>query len=743
MSKKWYALLLVFLTMILGGCSVKTASTDPADTREVLTTAVTPQENAESEESEPAQESPEPTQESPEPAQESAAEQTKQTPTETDYVRDLDQPVTVQPYEVPSTLQILEPETLSHDAYFSKVRSEDRDGGIGSEVKTGEQLKETSCTYTDDIENGNYKRTIISEWPKYYRLPDDIEDDKCYLVRDKFMSVGMRHYNILLSLVELPVENVVNYEMHHYYTLRRLYLMTDGGAALTQFDLASGVATDIYRTSQTLGSIYCGANIVLFSEQNADGTWRVLRLYEPDGTIDVIEESIPTEPSLSIISNCEYVIGWKNPAYAVLEEELAPYYWKAAGYDFRIPEYPGKEVTKYITDFDQILPQLIYGDHGIFDYYVRYRNTLTGKTVTLGRTPRSAIFYTYIRPDGSEWELSAERVEYEDGQYNMIRFWLYLPANDTDGGFKATEPRPSMPGLLQRQTVPLQENVQNEYYSQICDEDMTDTDSLWDGYELRYNSDARLLSLFQERGMAEKRAGDEIKIPIADVSDGSDGLFRRQVYGRTLRRVYAICERDRRLMSFEPQNYTLTELYRTEGKLTELVCGQNIVVFVEQMADGTWRVLRLYEPDGTVDVIEENLSEVAEIKIISNCEFVTRWKNPAYQAVEDANVAAIWADWAPEDGPYPGREEADRISNFHEVLPEDVFDRTGVFNYYSRYRNTLSGKTVTVGCIVGCAPLHDYCLLDGTPWTISNERRYADWEKYDMPRFWLYLPADK
>lgn len=183
MSKKWYALLLVFLTMILGGCSVKTASTDPADTREVLTTAVTPQENAESEESEPAQESPEP-------AQESAAEQTKQTPTETDYVRDLDQPVTVQPYEVPSTLQIPEPETLSHDAYFSKVRSEDRDGGIGSEVKTGEQLKETSCTYTDDIENGNYKRTIISEWPKYYRLPDDIEDDKCYLVRDKFMSVG-------------------------------------------------------------------------------------------------------------------------------------------------------------------------------------------------------------------------------------------------------------------------------------------------------------------------------------------------------------------------------------------------------------------------------------------------------------------------------------------------------------------------------------------------------------------------
>lgn len=290
-----------------------------------------------------------------------------------------------------------------------------------------------------------------------------------------------------------------------------------------------------------------------------------------------------------------------------------------------------------------------------------------------------------------------------------------------------------------------EEKTRDDYFSEIRTEDIRRINDENDGssaFSLRFDDDGNLYIDFSIDGQYYSRfVNKTLEYPFLSASG-------KRICGQTLRKIYCLSADEKTLMQIDPITAKAVTVYTTDrilrlqtfGWLKTFGC--NIVVFVEQMADGTWRVLRLYEPDGTVDVIEENLSEVAEIKIISNCEFVTMWKNPAYQAVEDANVAAIWADWAPEDEPYPGREEADRISNFHEVLPEDVFDRTGVFNYYSRYRNTLSGKTVTVGCIVGCAPLHDYCLLDGTPWTLSRERLYADWEKYDMPRFWLYLPDD-
>ena len=186
----------------------------------------------------------------------------------------------------------------------------------------------------------------------------------------------------------------------------------------------------IYQTAGRLDSLYCGRGIIIFTEQSADGTWRVLRLYRPDGTVDVLEEGLSEILRMDILNNCEFITTWENPAYTEAAAAYSESLWNQL--NTTMP-YPTTEEEKWLPGnehfFHDVLPLEIYKTYGIFDRYVRYRNTLTGKTVTLGCTRYSSRFYTYILPDGTEWILSRERREYEDDNYNMVRFWLYLPAD--------------------------------------------------------------------------------------------------------------------------------------------------------------------------------------------------------------------------------------------------------------------------------------------------------------------------
>ena len=197
---------------------------------------------------------------------------------------------------------------------------------------------------------------------------------------------------------------------------------------LTQIDPMTGDVTIAYQTDGVLERLICGQNIVVFTEQTADGSWRVLRLYEPDGTVAVMEENLPSSPRPYMISNCELVVHWESPEYTALIKAHAADYWD--NWDGAHP-FPGLEESLKTGDFGEHLPEHIYEDYGVFTNVLRYQNTLTGKVVTLNSVPRCFRIPRYFRSDGTEWALSEARSLYEDTNYNMVRFWLYLPTDKT------------------------------------------------------------------------------------------------------------------------------------------------------------------------------------------------------------------------------------------------------------------------------------------------------------------------
>lgn len=385
MSKKWYALLLIFLTIILSGCSVKTASTAPADTTEVLATAVTPQENAELEE-------PEPAQELPEPAQESAADTAEEPQSGNDVSASDNADLTRSVMRSTLARRIPEEEAKTYNDYFSQIREE----------------------------------TLLAA--------DDPWGDFVSYVRQSDGMLCLRHSGN--SKMELSYSLRASQNVYTSHTLRKIYCTSEDQATLMQVDPISGAAIELYRSEGKLDSIYCGRNIVVFTEESLDGTWHVLRLYEPDGTVDVIEENLSEVAEIKIISNCEFVTMWKNPAYTKAVETYGETIWNSE-YDTPYPASTAADDVSFGNFLYDYLPYKIYDDYGIFTWYTRYRNTMIGKTVTLGCKPYSDLFYTYIRPDGSEWMLSTERRISEEYTYNIVRFWLYLPDDDTDGGLQS------------------------------------------------------------------------------------------------------------------------------------------------------------------------------------------------------------------------------------------------------------------------------------------------------------------
>lgn len=230
------------------------------------------------------------------------------------------------------------------------------------------------------------------------------------------------------SKMELSYSLRASQNVYTDHTLRKIYCASEDQATLIQVDPISGVAIALYRSEGKLCSVSCGRNIVVFTEETPDEAWRVLRLYEPDGTVDVLEAGLSKISRIGIVSNCELVTMWENPAYTKAVETYGEMIWNSE-YDTPYPASTASDDVSYSNFLYDYLPYKIYDDYGIFTWYTRYRNTLSGKTVTLGCKPYSDLFYTYIRHDGSEWMLSTERRISEEYTYNIVRFWLYLPAD--------------------------------------------------------------------------------------------------------------------------------------------------------------------------------------------------------------------------------------------------------------------------------------------------------------------------
>lgn len=209
---------------------------------------------------------------------------------------------------------------------------------------------------------------------------------------------------------------------------------------------------------------------------------------------------------------------------------------------------------------------------------------------------------------------------------------------------------------------------------------------------------------------------------------------------------YEISDSGNELLEIHSEDDSKSVIYQTDGRLDALYCGRGIVIFTEELTDGTWRVLRLYRPDGTVDMLEEGLSEILRIDVLNNCEFVTTWENPAYTEAVEAHSESIW-NQLNTTMPYPTTEEEKWLPGnehfFHDVLPLEIYKTYGIFDRYVRYRNTLTGKTVTLGCTRYSSLFYTYILPDGTEWILSPERRVYEDDNYNMVRFWLYLPADE
>lgn len=637
-------------------------------------------------------------------------------------------------------------EVRTHDEYFSETRSEAIDWD-----------------------------SVL--WAEYSLRTD--ENGTAYLAYDKMVDGKMT-----TDTVALGIENVVPNAFAR--TQRSVWCVTDDGHALKQANLETGTVTEAYRTESTISAPTCGANIVLIPEQMTDGTWRVLRLYEPDGTIDVIEADLPQIRYLQIVSNCEFLIVWDNPEYADAEAANIEAIWAE-----KLPDagpYPGREEADRISDFHDHLAEWIFAETGVPQCYSRYVNKLNKKTVTLATVFGGATWPYYYDSDGELWSLSWERMLYEFEHYGDIRFWLYLPDDDAEKNMQAaaeaekaatmadsgyTSITLSLPSanstaftsspLLETLTpmVPVAEGkTHDEYFSAIRFEDtrrLNDVNGAWPGFSFGMDEDGQLYldymyEIFEKNGGREysRFKHETLEYPFV----GARGNPDNDNCGNTMRKAYFLSTDEKALMQIDPITAEAAAVYEADCTLAPLVSyqnfGCNIVVFSEQNSDGTWRVLRLYEPDGTVDVVEDKIPARPSVSIVSNCEFVIGWKNPEYTKAAEAYGESLWNEinWGEHsETDYPTTEEEKWLPEneifFSEVLPHEIYFGYGILPRFVRYRNTRSGKTVTLGTGLGGCAWPYYYRLDGTLWSLSNERMLYESETYNMVRFWLYLPADQ
>lgn len=266
-----------------------------------------------------------------------------------------------------------------------------------------------SWEYRDYFYSSRSEKSVLTKWNGYALmrgrdLPENTASDTeidpaaLYLYNEKAEPA--------LRVCRLPVDGAADDEpdgtLTYGHSLRRAYCLTDGGRTLTQINPATGEVRYVYRSDSALRLLAYGREIMVFAEQTGDDTCRTLRLFEPDGTVDVLEENLPWQLTLYIISNDEFATVWPNPEMTRLCEPL-------------LPELSGDAAKRWV-----------WARYGVPDWFEYYCNTLTGYHKTMAY---SFYGFQYFFLDGTPWE-GQSAAKATGNQWEGLAFWLYLPSDD-------------------------------------------------------------------------------------------------------------------------------------------------------------------------------------------------------------------------------------------------------------------------------------------------------------------------
>lgn len=324
------------------------------------------------------------------------AEQNEDTPAPTEEI-------TIQHYETPLDLGVAPPETMSRETYFSELRNE--------------EFSRTDATkWTYELSMGKYVYT-----DDFVFMPT-LKDDALYFYRST--RKGYDSKQELLEIWEVPNSENMTYYGH---TLRRLYGVSPDKTQLIQIDPESGASRTIYQSTGIIKRVWTGRNIIVLAEQVSDECHRVLRMYEPDESTDILIDDLPNFPWTNIVSSDEFLFDWKNPEYERLADEYAGVYWDRELNKNGNNPYPGRGTDAYNdSNFEMDLPQYIYQDYGVRYGWKRYINTLTGQSLTLEHVPNHSPASNYYLSDGTQWEVP------QDAEYYSYTpdFWRYLPMDN-------------------------------------------------------------------------------------------------------------------------------------------------------------------------------------------------------------------------------------------------------------------------------------------------------------------------
>ena len=338
----------------------------------------------------------------------------------------------IQHYETPLDLELEAPETMTHDEYFSEYWEEswDWESGIRKNyiLAPGRLIGDTGDVV-------------------YEGMPE-LEAHRLYLYKTDWLG---SHKCRLSSIWALPgYELTDTWDSTYSSTLRRLYCISQDRTSLMQVDPEHGTSAVFYHTDGTIWNLNAGKNIVVFSEQMTDGTWRIIRLYEPDGSTDVLVDNLRTSAGVRIYNNCAFDITCRNPEMTRLREEHKGDYWseywtsldeksrassmelyKNANPDYvddgGVPPYDESLISEDLIGgcSGDVVEKWVWEHYGVPDEIEYYCDTLTGYHKLMYY---SFYGFQYFFPDGTPWE--GQRVAYGTGSnFEGLEFWRFLPSD--------------------------------------------------------------------------------------------------------------------------------------------------------------------------------------------------------------------------------------------------------------------------------------------------------------------------
>lgn len=407
--KRWTTILFALVLLMLSGCTGAAEETVPTDVSEA-----------------PAAEAPVET----EPVHPVPGVPIPAEPIEEDPVDVEETPI--QHYETPLDLELEAPETMTHDEYFSEYWEEswDWESGIRKNyiLAPGRLIGDTGDVV-------------------YEGMPE-LEAHRLYLYKTDWLG---SHKCRLSSIWALPgYELTDTWDSTYSSTLRRLYCISQDRTSLIQVDPEHGTSAVFYHTDGTIWNLNAGKNIVVFSEQMTDGTWRIIRLYEPDGSTDVLVDNLRTSAGVRIYNNCAFDITYRNPEMTRLREEHKGDYWseywtsldeksrassmelyKNANPDYvddgGVPPYDESLISEDLIGgcSGDVVEKWVWEHYGVPDEIEYYCDTLTGYHKLMYY---SFYGFQYFFPDGTPWE--EQSVAYGTGSnFEGLEFWRFLPSD--------------------------------------------------------------------------------------------------------------------------------------------------------------------------------------------------------------------------------------------------------------------------------------------------------------------------